>query len=96
MSTPSAPTQAQLEAAQATLAAADMDNPFTESSDLQTAWDTTKDSHLKATLKMSSVAAGNRLDRLLRVKIRQLQKHCNAEGASDLAIEMRAMLRRTY
>ena len=71
-------------------------NPFTETDVLTEAWETLKKQHLEAIAKLSSASAGRRLGSLLRTKIRALQQHCNAEGASDINIEMRNMLRRTY
>ena len=71
-------------------------NPFDETDELTEAWETLKKQHLEAIGKLSSTAAGRRLGSLLRTKIRALQQHCNAEGASDINIEMRNMLRRTY
>jgi len=71
-------------------------NPFTETDALTAAWETLKKQHLEAVGNLSSASAGRRLGSLLRTKIRALQQHCNAEGASDINIEMRNMLRRTY
>ena len=88
--------QAAVEAAIKTLESQGVDNPFLEDSDLEEAWDRTKKQHLAATLKISSPSQGQRLQALMRTKIRGLMQHCNADGASNLRVEMQNMLRRTY
>ena len=72
------------------------ENPFIESDDLTDAWELLKKQHMDALSKLSSVAQGRRLQNVLRTKIQGLLQHCNAEGASDIAIEMRNMLKKTY
>ncbi len=88
--------QAAVEAAIKTLESQGVDNPFLEDSDLEEAWDRTKKQHLAATLKISSPSQGQRLQALMRTKIKGLMQHCNADGASNLRVEMQNMLRRTY
>ena len=88
--------QAAVEAAIKTLESQGVDNPFLEDSDLEEAWDKTKKQHLAATMKISSPSQGQRLQALMRTKIKGLMQHCNADGASNLRIEMQNMLRRTY
>ena len=88
--------QAAVEAAIKTLESQGVDNPFLEDSELEEAWDRTKKQHLAATLKISSPSQGQRLQALMRTKIRGLMQHCNADGASNLRVEMQNMLRRTY
>ena len=88
--------QAAVEAAIKTLESQGVDNPFLEDSDLEEAWDRTKKQHLAATLKISSPSQGQRLQALMRTKIRGLMQHCNADGASNPRVEMQNMLRRTY
>jgi len=88
--------QAAVEAAIKTLESQGVDNPFLEDSDLEEAWDKTKKQHLAATLKISSPSQGQRLQSLMRTKIKGLMQHCNADGASNLRVEMQNMLRRTY
>ena len=73
-----------------------VENPFTETDELTEEWEKTKKQHLQALGKVSSVAAGRRLKSVLRVRIEGLLQHCNATGASDIAIEMRNMLKKTY
>ena len=88
--------QSAVEAAIKTLESQGVDNPFFEQDDLEEAWDKTKKQHLDACLKISSPSQGQRLQALMRTKIRGLMQHCNADGASNLRVEMQNMLRRTY
>tara|TARA_R100000750_G_C2292216_1_gene75405 strand:+ start:125 stop:430 length:306 start_codon:yes stop_codon:yes gene_type:complete len=88
--------QAAIEAAVATLQAEGVENPFMESNELDEAWDKTKKQHLEASMKITSQSQGRRLQTLMRTKIKALMQHCNAEGASDIRVEMQNMLRRTY
>ena len=88
--------QSAVEAAIKTLESQGVDNPFFEQDDLEEAWDKTKKQHLAATLKISSPSQGQRLQSLMRTKIKGLMQHCNADGASNLRVEMQNMLRRTY
>ena len=73
-----------------------LDNPFIESDDLTDAWKLLKSQHLDALSKVKSVSEGRRLKSVMRTRIEGLLQHCNAEGASDIAIEMRNMLKKTY
>lgn len=88
--------QAAVDAAIRTLETQGVDNPFLEDSELEAAWDKTKKQHLDACLKISSPSQGQRLQSLMRTKIKGLMQHCNADGASNLRVEMQNMLRRTY
>ena len=88
--------QAAIEAAVATLQSEGVTNPFLETNELEEAWDLTKKQHLSACQKITSQSQGRRLQTLMRTKIKALMQHCNAEGASDIRVEMQNMLRRTY
>lgn len=87
---------AAIEAAIKTLQSEGASNPFEEDSELEAAWDRTKKHHLEACLKITSQSQGQRLQSLMRTKIKALMQHCNADGASNLRVEMQNMLRRTY
>ncbi len=89
-------SEEQLKAAMTALQAGLVQNPFIESDELTDEWTKCKKQHLAALGQVSSTAQGRRLKGVLRVRIEGLLQHCNAEGASDIAIEMRNMLKKTY